>query len=91
MKVPGLSNNPVQPAAFTAEEAADYLRISRAGVYRLMKNGELPRAKIGDRTVVRRVDLDAFLEASVLTDPVVRPHENSKSPARGVYQNKPTH
>lgn len=65
MKVPGLSNNPVTPAAFTAEEAADYLRISRAGIYRLMKNGALPRAKIGDRTVIRRVDLDAFLDGCV--------------------------
>lgn len=65
MKVPGLSQNPVPPAAFTAEEAADYLRISRAGVYRLMKDRKLPRAKIGDRTVIRRVDLDAFLANAV--------------------------
>lgn len=65
MKVPGLGQNPIPPAAFTAEEAADYLRISRAGVYRLMKTGKLPRAKIGDRTVIRRVDLDAFLERAV--------------------------
>lgn len=65
MKVPGLSQNPVQPAAFTAEEAADYLRISRAGVYRLMRDRKLPRAKIGDRTVIRRVDLDAFLARAV--------------------------
>ncbi|MGL4964958.1 MAG: helix-turn-helix domain-containing protein [Inquilinus sp.] len=65
MKIPGLSQNPVPPAAFTAEEAADYLRISRAGVYRLMKDRKLPRAKIGDRTVIRRVDLDAFLASAV--------------------------
>ncbi|HEY9346236.1 MAG TPA: helix-turn-helix domain-containing protein [Inquilinus sp.] len=65
MKVPGLSQNPVSPAAFTAEEAADYLRISRAGVYRLMRDRKLPRAKIGDRTVIRRVDLDAFLASAV--------------------------
>ena len=65
MKVPGLSRTAVPPAAFTAEEAADYLRISRAGIYRLMKERKLPRAKIGDRTVIRRVDLDAFLDRAV--------------------------
>lgn len=91
MKIPGLSQNPVPPAAFTAEEAADYLRISRAGVFRLAKEGKVPRVKIGDRTVFRRVDLDAFLEASVLTDPVVVPHENPNSAAFGVYRNRPRH
>lgn len=65
-KILGRSRGPITPAAFTAEEAADYLRISRAGIYRLMRDRKLPRAKIGDRTVLRRVDLDAFLANCVV-------------------------
>ncbi|MEZ0212986.1 MAG: helix-turn-helix domain-containing protein [Xanthobacteraceae bacterium] len=53
------------PAAFTVEEAADYLRLSRAGIWRLLKDGRLPRARIGGRTLIRRVDVDAFLERCV--------------------------
>lgn len=52
-------------ALFTVEEAADYLRVSRAMVFRLLKDGKLPRAKIGNRTVIRRSDLDALVERSI--------------------------
>jgi excisionase family DNA binding protein len=50
-----------EPAALTVEETADYLRISRAGVWRLLKEQRLPRARIGARTVIRRIDVDDFL------------------------------
>jgi excisionase family DNA binding protein len=52
-------------AALTVEEAADYLRISRAGMWRLLRDGRIPRARIGGRTLVRRVDAEAFLERCV--------------------------
>lgn len=52
-------------AAFTVNEAANYLRISRANIYRLFKSGELRPAKLGGRTLVRRVDADALLERAV--------------------------
>jgi excisionase family DNA binding protein len=55
-------NFPIPSAALSVEEAADYLRVSRASVWRLLKNKSLARVRIGGRTVVRRVDLDAFLE-----------------------------
>lgn len=47
--------------ALTVGEAAAYFRVSRASVWRLLRSGELPRTRIGGRTVVRRVDADAFL------------------------------
>jgi excisionase family DNA binding protein len=55
----------IPSAAFTIEEAADYIRISRASIWRLLKSGALTRVRIGGRTVIRRIDLDSFLERSV--------------------------
>ncbi|MDR4305653.1 helix-turn-helix domain-containing protein [Chelatococcus sambhunathii] len=52
-------------AVFTVPEAAVYLRISRASVYRLFDKGELRAARIGGRTLVRRIDADALLERAV--------------------------
>lgn len=53
------------PAALSVNEAARYLSISRANLYRLFKNGDLRPAKVGGRTLVRRVDADRLLERSV--------------------------
>jgi excisionase family DNA binding protein len=53
---------PVQSAALTVEEAAEYLRVSRTTLFRLFNQKILPRARIGGRTLVRRVDLEALLE-----------------------------
>lgn len=52
-------------AAMTVTEATDYLRVSRASLYRLFASGELKPAKVGGRTLVRRIDADALLERSV--------------------------
>ena len=48
-------------AALTIDEAARYISVSRATVWRLLKNKSLARIRIGGRTVVRRADLDALL------------------------------
>lgn len=56
----------VTPAAFNVEEAAHYLGISRANLYKLFKSGALRSTKIGGRTLVRRIDADALLERSVV-------------------------
>lgn len=53
------------PAALSVTAAAQYLSISRANLYRLIKAGELRPAKVGGRTLIRRVDADALLERSV--------------------------
>jgi excisionase family DNA binding protein len=55
------SNSSIQSAALTIDESADYLRVSRGTIWRLLKNKSLPRVRIGARTVIRRADLDAFL------------------------------
>lgn len=59
------SNFPIPSAALTVDEAANYLSVSRATIWRLLKNKLLVRTRIGGRTVVRRVDLDAFLARAV--------------------------
>jgi len=51
--------------AFSVEEGADYLGVSRATVYRMLRDGELARVRIKGRTVVRRLDLDALLARHV--------------------------
>ena len=43
-------------------EAADYLRLHPSTVYRMLKNCQLPAAKIGGRWRFRREWLDDFLE-----------------------------
>ncbi|MDF3154790.1 helix-turn-helix domain-containing protein [Mesorhizobium sp. XAP10] len=55
----------VTSAALTIDETADYLRICRSTVYKLFREGQLKPAKVGGRTLVRRVDADAFLERCV--------------------------
>ena len=55
--------------ALTIAEATQSLRISRAGIYRLFSAGELPFAKVGGRTLVRRQDIDALLERSLVVTP----------------------
>jgi excisionase family DNA binding protein len=59
-----------QPAAQPAEwflyevrEVAEALRISRSKVYLLMNDGDLPSVRIGSRRLVRRSDLEAFVNA----------------------------
>jgi excisionase family DNA binding protein len=47
---------------FTVCEAADYLRISRALVYKLIRQGRIQTVKIGKRTIVRGAELERFLD-----------------------------
>lgn len=51
--------------ALTVDETADYLRVCRSTIYALFKSGDLIPAKIRGRTLVRRVDADAFLDRCV--------------------------
>lgn len=65
--------------AFSVANAAAYLSISRASIYLLIKDGSLPKVKVGHRTLIRRVDADAFLERALVTS---RPTPRV-DPARG--------
>ena len=52
----------------TVHEVAQYLRLSRAKVYRLANAGELPAARIGKTWRFRKDLLDAWLEQSSMHD-----------------------
>ena len=58
----------IAPAAFRINEAARYIGISRANLYRVIRSGRLKIAKVGGRTLIRRVDADRLLAES-LTGP----------------------
>ena len=49
---------------FTVGEAAQYLRISRALLYQLIRQGRIKTVKIGARTIVRSAELERFLTSS---------------------------
>lgn len=54
----------VKPAhVLTADEAADYLRVSRKTLYRLVSASKIPGQKVGWSWRFRRADLVAFLGA----------------------------
>lgn len=48
--------------AFSPAEAAAALSISRAGLYNLLKSGELPSIKIGASRRIRTEDLAGYLD-----------------------------
>jgi excisionase family DNA binding protein len=47
----------------TASEAAEYLRVSRKTLYRLVAAGKVPGQRVGRSWRFRREDLVAFLRA----------------------------
>ncbi|GLQ82607.1 hypothetical protein GCM10007881_61300 [Mesorhizobium huakuii] len=52
----------VVSGALTIDETADYLRVCRSTLYKLLRSGDLKHAKVAGRTVIRRVDAETFLE-----------------------------
>jgi putative molybdopterin biosynthesis protein len=48
--------------ALSPEQAAKALSLGRTKIFALLRAGELKALKIGARTLIRRVDLEAFLE-----------------------------
>jgi excisionase family DNA binding protein len=55
----------IEPIVYDVAAAAHALRISVALVRKLVHTRALPVARVGDRVLIRRQDLNAFLEASV--------------------------
>lgn len=49
------------PAAFTMKGLQAYLSLSRSTIYRMIESLEITPAKVGGRTLFRRVDADALL------------------------------
>lgn len=48
-------------ALLSLDEVAQVLRISESGVYRLVRSGELPRVKVGNRTLFEPHAVRAFI------------------------------
>jgi len=46
-------------------EAAEILRISKSEIYRQLQTGGLPYFSIGKRKLIRRGDLEAWIEAHI--------------------------
>jgi excisionase family DNA binding protein len=55
-------NNVSDRLAYTINEAAAASRLGRTTIYDLIKRRELPLVKVGARSLIRRRDLEAFLE-----------------------------
>jgi excisionase family DNA binding protein len=49
---------------YTINEAADYLRISRSMIYRLVEAKKLTLRKIGSRSIVIGAELTRFLDSA---------------------------
>ncbi len=59
----GLSNGKVKHQLMTTCEVSEYLRISRASVYRLVKMKKIPVVKIGRQLRFRKDVIDGWLSA----------------------------
>lgn len=58
------------PELLTVTEAAELLRCAPQRVYDLTSSGRLPFFKDGSRTLIRRVDVDAYLELPSTLSPL---------------------
>ena len=52
----------IDKLAVSVEEAAEQLSIGRTMAYDLIRQGELPSIKIGQRRLVARADLESYVE-----------------------------
>ena len=58
-----MAASPSRPRLLTPNEVAEQLRVSTMTVYRLIKSGELPAARISKSFRIREADVDAYLES----------------------------
>ncbi len=50
-----------EPRMMTTSEVAKYLRVSRATVYRLVKQGKIPVSRVGKHLRFRKDSIDGWL------------------------------
>jgi excisionase family DNA binding protein len=55
----------------TVEQVADYLQLNKLTIYKYIRDGRLPAARLGKAYRIRLADVDAFLERQ-MTRPMVR-------------------
>lgn len=47
----------------TVKDVAEYLNRSETTIYNMLNNGDLPGIKLGGKWIVRKRDLDTFLDS----------------------------
>ena len=57
-----MSTTEVQPALYGVEQAAAFLSLSPHTIRKMADRGDLPKVKIGSRTLFHPADLRAFVE-----------------------------
>lgn len=57
--------NKMNPVTMTVNEMADTVGISRCYAYRLISNGSIPVIRLGRKILIRRDDLEKWLEEQV--------------------------
>ncbi len=63
-----------EPRMMTTGEVAKYLRVSRATVYRLVKQGKIPVSRISKHLRFRKGSIDRWLSEKE----AMNPHANKK-------------
>jgi excisionase family DNA binding protein len=63
MKQSKQSREEIEVMAYTVDEACQAARISRASLYRAIRNGELPLRKHGARSLILMQDLCDFVRS----------------------------
>jgi excisionase family DNA binding protein len=77
MKNGRLTNGTPSPDVFTPAEAADYLRLSRKKLDKMLQRGEIPHRRVGRSILIVRAALDEWLNI-----PVMHNGKNSSDPDR---------
>ena len=54
----------------TSHELADYLKVDLRTVYRYIKQGQIPKVKVGGRWRFRRSDIEAWLRGDIQVEPL---------------------
>lgn len=62
--------DPTRTDLMTVEQVAAYLQLNKLTVYRYIREGRIPAARLGKSYRVRKSDLDAFLESHKSRQPV---------------------
>jgi excisionase family DNA binding protein len=60
-----MAESAIQPVLLSVPQAGAYLNVSSDTVRRLIRNGSIPHARIGNSIRIRRADLDDYLEGQV--------------------------
>jgi len=49
-------------ALLSVDEVGEFLGISRSGVYRLVRSGEVPSYRVGERLRFRQEEIDTYVD-----------------------------